>query len=69
MLELIKDLYKKNDLAKEKLQFLLEHLDGHTKQVLFDYSLRTKIRVYGHKVLMRGLLEFSNICCQDCLYC
>ncbi len=69
MLELIKDLYKKNDLAKDKLQFLLENLDGQTKQVLFDYSLRTKIRIFGDKVLMRGLLEFSNICCQDCLYC
>lgn len=69
MLELLKDLYKKNNLAKEKLQFVLEHLDGQTRQVLFDYSLRTKIRVYGDKVLMRGLLEFSNICCQDCLYC
>ena len=24
---------------------------------------------YGNKVFIRGIVEFSNICCNDCLYC
>ena len=26
-------------------------------------------KIYGNKVFLRGLIEFSNICHNDCLYC
>jgi len=30
---------------------------------------RNKTDVYRQKVWLRGLIEFSNICSKDCLYC
>ncbi|SNS09657.1 iron-only hydrogenase maturation protein HydE [Anaerovirgula multivorans] len=67
--ELIERLYRDHYLTREELVALINHLDDEGKKLLFHYSLQTKIRHYGKKVFMRGLIEFSNYCKQDCLYC
>ncbi|MDK2800474.1 MAG: biotin synthase [Clostridiales bacterium] len=69
MIALLDKLYAQHDLTKEEIIFLLKNLDEEHKNVLFDYAHRTRMKYYGNKVFMRGLIEFSNICKQDCLYC
>ncbi|MCK8060975.1 MULTISPECIES: [FeFe] hydrogenase H-cluster radical SAM maturase HydE [unclassified Fusibacter] len=69
MKNLIDKLYETNSLTKEELMTLLKGLDETTKPYLFEKSLQTKKRVYGDTVYMRGLLEISNICKQNCAYC
>lgn len=69
MLSLLDKLYQTNRLAQSELCFMLTHLNEHSTQVLFDYALQTRIRYYGNKVYFRGLIEFSNHCRKDCLYC
>jgi biotin synthase len=37
--------------------------------LVFQKSAETKLKFIGNKVWFRGLIEFSNVCGKDCLYC
>lgn len=39
------------------------------RQDLRDRALNIKIKVYGHNIFVRGIIEFSNYCRKNCLYC
>jgi len=67
MHEMIDRLYLENNLSKEELAWLIDNIDEEHKELLFDYAVKTRRRYYGDKVYMRGLIEFSNICKQNCL--
>ena len=43
--------------------------EGEERQQLFQRAQKVKLEVVGNKVYFRGLIEFSNICSKDCLYC
>ena len=49
-----------------------ELLDGKTSELL-EYSSKKAVElrksIYGNHVYVRGLIEISNICRNDCLYC
>ncbi|MCX7842095.1 MAG: [FeFe] hydrogenase H-cluster radical SAM maturase HydE [Clostridia bacterium] len=66
---LLEKLYIENNLQKDELAWLIGNISDEEKESLFDYALKTRRRYYGNKVYMRGLIEFSNICRQNCLYC
>lgn len=67
--ELIDKLYRKNSLTKEELLHLLHHLDRPGREYLIAKAHETRIRAYGAKVFMRGLVEFTNYCRRNCVYC
>jgi biotin synthase len=46
-------------LSSEKLEM----------QQLFHQAHTLKMKFLGNKVFLRGLIEFSNVCSKDCLYC
>lgn len=69
MKELLVKGYRTHNLSKDEIVFMLEHLTQRTRALLFKLALKTKGQYYGNKVYLRGLIEFSNICRQDCLYC
>jgi biotin synthase len=48
--------------------FLLER-DKKSIGELFKDADRVRAKYCGNAVHLRGLVEFSNHCCQDCLYC
>lgn len=48
---------------------LLDPPDQEAQQALFDAAYRLKCEICGKVVNLRGLVEFSNICTRDCLYC
>ena len=62
-------IHQTNYLTKEEITYLLENITDADREVLYNYALKTKQAYYGNKVYLRGLIEFSNICRQDCLYC
>jgi len=66
---LLKKLYKTNSLTCEELLFLLDNLGCRTERLLFAYADATRVKIYGKKVYLRALLEFSGYCSQTCLYC
>ena len=67
--ELINKLYENEQLEKKELKELLETLNEESKEYLFEKANEKRTKVYGNKVYMRGLIEFSNYCSKDCLYC
>jgi biotin synthase len=69
MYNLLEKTYQTNDLTKEEIILLLETITPEERQILYSKALKTKKAYYGDKVYLRGLIEFSNICRQDCLYC
>ena len=66
---LLDKLYKNNELSREELLYILENLDDDHTEKLFEYARKTRDRYYGNKVYMRGLIEFSNVCRMNCMYC
>lgn len=67
--EIIEKLYQTGDLADGELKQLIEN---RTEEDLALLSERARLRrdaEYGNKVYMRGLIEFSSYCKNDCLYC
>lgn len=67
MLELIQKAEQTHELSKEELIALLSN-DDYDKYIL-EAADRTRKRYVGDEVHLRGLIEFSNICKRNCLYC
>lgn len=67
MLELIQKAEQTHELSKEELIALLNN-DDYDKYIL-EAADRTRKRYVGDEVHLRGLIEFSNICKRNCLYC
>lgn len=69
MKDLIEKLYKENYLTRDELLYLLNNLDEENKDYLRIKAHETRMATYGNKVFMRGLIEFTNYCKNNCLYC
>jgi biotin synthase len=69
MIQQLNKLYKTNDATLEELEYILNNLDEENVQQLLKLSLQTKEEHYTDTVFMRGLIEISNYCKQNCEYC
>ena len=67
MTELIEQLYKNRDLPDGELKILME--SGEHEQELFDKADGVRRDHYGTDVYIRGLIEFTNYCKNNCYYC
>lgn len=52
---------------KEIIQLLKS--TGEERTALLKRAQDLKLKEVGNKVYFRGLIEFSNVCAKDCLYC
>ncbi len=66
---LIDKLYKSNTLSQTEYKELIENRNPELSEYLFEKARAVRIENYGHDVYMRGLIEFSNYCRNDCYYC
>ncbi|MCX6253794.1 MAG: [FeFe] hydrogenase H-cluster radical SAM maturase HydE [Bacteroidia bacterium] len=64
----IKEILTQDEFSKTDIIRLLES-EGEDRILLFNKSAEIKKKYIGNKVWFRGLIEFSNICGKDCLYC
>ncbi len=64
----IQEILAQDSFSKEDLIGLL-NAEGEDRTLLFKESQTRKEKEVGKKVFFRGLVEFSNICSKDCLYC
>jgi biotin synthase len=64
----IQDIIYKERFTRDEIILLLES-QGEDRTLLFNKSAEIKEKFIGKKVWFRGLIEFSNICGKDCLYC
>lgn len=67
MLEIITKAEKTHILNKEEIVQLLGSDEYNSE--LFAAADRVRANYVGDDVHLRGLIEFSNICKQNCLYC
>jgi len=68
MYNTIKDILIKAEFSGDDIIKLLKS-DGVERTLLFRTSADIKEKYIGNKVWFRGLIEFSNVCGKDCLYC
>ena len=68
-IELIEKLAKENNASDQELLYILDMMDQESEKRLFDLALVAKKEHYGLDVYMRGLIEFTNYCSQNCMYC
>ena len=69
MKNLIDKLYKTTSLSKEEYQYLIENFTPDISEYLFEKSREVRHKYYGHDIYVRGLIEFTNYCKNDCYYC
>lgn len=69
MKKVLDKLIATHDLTKEELVYVLDNLNDEWREYIFKYSKEAKERHYGNTVYMRGLIEISNYCKQNCNYC
>ena len=67
--KLIQKLAETHRLELEEYQYLIDHRDEASTKLLAELARETAKSVYGNKVFVRGLVEISNLCKNDCLYC
>lgn len=69
MKELISKLEKQQWLSKEEWLRLLIERTPETEEFLFLRAREVRHSSYGRKIFIRGLIEFTNYCKNDCYYC
>lgn len=69
MMKLLDKLEKNRTLSREEWGLLLSHREEVSREDLYARARRTQQAVYGNRVYLRGLIEFTNYCRNDCYYC
>jgi biotin synthase len=64
----LEDILAQQTFSKKDLVMLLR-AEGEDRKLLLETAAVRKLETVGRKVYFRGLIEFSNICAKDCLYC
>lgn len=66
---LIDKLKSSNSLSADEFVYLIDNRDPETDKYLYTLSRELTDKIYGKEVYIRGLIEFTNYCRRDCLYC
>ena len=69
MKNLILKLEKEQRLSKEEWTQLIEGRTKELAEFLFERAREVRHAHYGRDVYIRGLIEFTNYCRNDCYYC
>lgn len=69
MKNLILKLEKEQRLSKEEWTQLIEGRTKELAEFLFERAREVRHAHYGREVYIRGLIEFTNYCRNDCYYC
>ena len=68
-LELIDRLANNHALSLEEYEYLIKNRNLEVVQYAKQKAVTIRQQIFGNKVYIRGLIEISNICKNDCLYC
>lgn len=66
---LINELAEKHKLSLDDYEYLIDNRCREAADMLADLAVKVRKKIYGNAVFTRGLIEISNICKNDCLYC
>ena len=68
-MKLVEKLIQNRILSKEEFVELLSNSNAEDQEVLRNEAVRLREKYYGHDVYIRGLIEFTNYCRNNCYYC
>ncbi|MFA9465451.1 MAG: [FeFe] hydrogenase H-cluster radical SAM maturase HydE [Velocimicrobium sp.] len=66
---LVERLIANGELTKDEYVFLLKNITDEESEILRQEAVRLQQNYYGNKVYVRGLIEFTNYCKNNCYYC
>lgn len=69
MRELIQKLKETQTLTKNEWTTLIQNHSPELADYLFEEARAVRHLHYGNDIYIRGLIEFTNYCKNDCLYC
>ena len=69
MEKLIEKIAAAHSLEIEEYEFLIKNRNDEAAKILRRLADKTRREIYGNKIFVRGLIEISNICKNDCFYC
>ena len=67
--ELCEKLIKTHSLPQKEYETLIGQRDEETAKFLAEEASKVSRSIYGNQIFVRGLIEISNICKNDCIYC
>ena len=65
----ILDMKEKKEISFELLSYIFNEASDEEKEYLFSTAQKIAQSVFGKNVYLRGLIEFTNYCKNDCYYC
>ena len=69
ILEIINKLRTNHSLELMEYKMLIDNISPEISEHLAMLAVKEQQRIYSNKIYIRGLIEISNICKNDCLYC
>lgn len=69
MQELIDELENKGILTHQEYIDLIRNRTVQDEEYAASRAREISLRIYGNRIYVRGLIEFSNYCRNDCYYC
>lgn len=66
---LIDNLNNGQKLNQDEFVFLISNLNPEISEYAKEKAVQKRKSIYSNSVFIRGLIEISNICKNDCLYC
>ena len=67
--KLIDKLESSHSLSLEEYQYLIGNQSNEVQNYISEKARKITNSIYGNKIFIRGLIEISNICKNDCYYC
>lgn len=68
-IELITQIREHQSISREQFETLMTCEDAQVIDFLHQQAREVADGIYENKVYIRGLIEFTNYCKNDCLYC
>lgn len=69
LFSLIEKLHKEHSLSLDEYVYLIDNRNEESAKLLAEKADKIRREIYGNTVFIRGLIEVSNFCKNDCLYC
>ncbi len=69
MISIIEKLDAEHSLTFDELRLLIDKRDTVSSELLREKASAVRRKYYGNRIYIRGLIEFTNYCKNDCFYC
>ena len=69
MKTLVDKLIENRTLTRDEFITLINSRNEEISEYIFENARRTSEKHFGKNVYIRGLIEFTNYCRNDCYYC